>query len=144
MMKTWCHINTLELPQCDMTGQDVENLTGVLTQCPALTHLNLSGNCFNKQGQRGLQKCWDSAQHLLVSISATIGSDQVGQSDLQDYWRSAQRWITSISSSNSQYHRCHCDNQIGTVGKGRSQPYQFQFHEQPSVCEAHRFLSFSF
>jgi hypothetical protein len=34
-------IITLELPHCDMKGQDAESLAGVLAQCPALTHVNL-------------------------------------------------------------------------------------------------------
>ena len=39
-----CLITTLELPECEMKGQGAERLTGVLAQCPALTHLDLSGN----------------------------------------------------------------------------------------------------
>ncbi len=47
-----CLIITLELPHCDMKGQDAvvagvlaQNLAGVLAQRPALTHLDLSYNC---------------------------------------------------------------------------------------------------
>jgi Ran GTPase-activating protein (RanGAP) involved in mRNA processing and transport len=40
----WCRITTLELPRCKMEGQDAENLAGVLAQCPALAHLDLSEN----------------------------------------------------------------------------------------------------
>jgi hypothetical protein len=43
-MPGWCHITTLELPGCHMTGQDAERLAAVLVQCPALAHLDLSGN----------------------------------------------------------------------------------------------------
>ena len=43
-MSTRCHINTLELPSCNMKGQDTERLAGVLAQCPALAHLDLTGN----------------------------------------------------------------------------------------------------
>ena len=39
-----CRISTLELPSCEMKGQDAERLAGVLAQCPALAHLDLSGN----------------------------------------------------------------------------------------------------
>jgi hypothetical protein len=39
-----CRITTLELLRCDMKGQDVERFAGVLAQCPALAHLDLSGN----------------------------------------------------------------------------------------------------
>ena len=37
------HIITLELPRCGMEGQDAERLAGVLAQCPALAHLDVSG-----------------------------------------------------------------------------------------------------
>jgi Ran GTPase-activating protein (RanGAP) involved in mRNA processing and transport len=39
-----CLITTLEMPYCDMKGQDAERLAGVLAQCPALAHLDLSLN----------------------------------------------------------------------------------------------------
>ena len=41
-----CRIRTLELPRCEMKGQDAERLAGVLAQCPGLAHLDLSGNRF--------------------------------------------------------------------------------------------------
>ena len=40
----WCRITTLELCRCEMNGQVVERLAGVLAQCPALAHLELSDN----------------------------------------------------------------------------------------------------
>jgi hypothetical protein len=43
-MTGWCRIITFELPRCDMKGQDADNLAGVLAQCPALAHLDLSRN----------------------------------------------------------------------------------------------------
>jgi hypothetical protein len=51
LMTVWCRITTLELPECDMTGQDVKNLAGVLTQCPAVTHLDLSDNKIGTVGE---------------------------------------------------------------------------------------------
>jgi Ran GTPase-activating protein (RanGAP) involved in mRNA processing and transport len=39
-----CRISTLELPRCEMKGQDAERLAGVLAQCPALAHLDLRNN----------------------------------------------------------------------------------------------------
>ncbi len=39
-----CRISTLELPRCEMKGQDAERFAGVLAQCPALAHLDLRGN----------------------------------------------------------------------------------------------------
>jgi hypothetical protein len=44
LMTARCRISTLALPRCDMKGQDAEILAGVLAQCPALAHLDLSGN----------------------------------------------------------------------------------------------------
>jgi hypothetical protein len=60
LMTAWCRISTLELPRCDMTGQDAESLagvlwndikaagaeslSGVLAQCTALARLDLGGN----------------------------------------------------------------------------------------------------
>ncbi len=44
LMAAWCRISTLELPECDMKGQDAERLAAVLAQCPALAHLDLSDN----------------------------------------------------------------------------------------------------
>ncbi len=44
LMTASCRISTLELPRCGMKGQDAEGLAGVLAQCPALAHLDLSGN----------------------------------------------------------------------------------------------------
>jgi hypothetical protein len=43
-MTAWCRITTLELPNCKIIGQDAERLAEVLAQCPALAHLDLSGN----------------------------------------------------------------------------------------------------
>jgi len=40
---TTSRISTLDLHQCAMKGQDAERLAGVLAQCPALSHLDLSG-----------------------------------------------------------------------------------------------------
>ncbi len=37
-------ISTLELPRCEMKGQDAESLAEVLGQCRELVHLDLSGN----------------------------------------------------------------------------------------------------
>ena len=39
-----CLITAIELPKCEMKGQDAERLAGVLAECPALAHLDLSGN----------------------------------------------------------------------------------------------------
>ena len=41
LMSARWHIITLELPRCEMKGQDAERFAGVLAQCPALAHLDL-------------------------------------------------------------------------------------------------------
>jgi hypothetical protein len=46
LMTGWCRISTLELQECDMKGRDAERLAGVLAQCPALAHLDLSENYY--------------------------------------------------------------------------------------------------
>ena len=43
-MTARCLITTLELPYCEMKGQDAARLAEVLAQCPALAHLDLSFN----------------------------------------------------------------------------------------------------
>ena len=62
-----CRISTLELPRCEMIGQDAERLAGVLSQCAALTHLDLSGN-FNFGPATALPQC--KALALLALNSA--------------------------------------------------------------------------
>ena len=59
-MTGWCRISTLELPRCDMKGQDAEilagvlRLSGVLGQCRELVHLSLSGNYIGAGGAERL------------------------------------------------------------------------------------------
>jgi hypothetical protein len=43
-MSALCRIITLELPRCGMEEQDAASLAGVLGQCAALVHLDLSEN----------------------------------------------------------------------------------------------------
>jgi hypothetical protein len=45
-MTARCLITTLELPGCEMKGHVTETLAGVLAQCPALAHLDVSGNSY--------------------------------------------------------------------------------------------------
>jgi Ran GTPase-activating protein (RanGAP) involved in mRNA processing and transport len=49
-----CRITTLELPRCEMGRQEAERLARVLEQCPALAHLNLSGNQIGDAGAESL------------------------------------------------------------------------------------------
>jgi Ran GTPase-activating protein (RanGAP) involved in mRNA processing and transport len=58
-----CCISTLELPRCDVKGQDAESLAGVRAHCPALTLLDLCGNSnFGAIGAERLAgvlgQCW--------------------------------------------------------------------------------------
>jgi Ran GTPase-activating protein (RanGAP) involved in mRNA processing and transport len=53
-LSTWCLITTLELPSCNIEGQDAERLAGVLAQCPTLAHFNLSaGYCASRANRIG-------------------------------------------------------------------------------------------
>jgi Ran GTPase-activating protein (RanGAP) involved in mRNA processing and transport len=45
-----CRIKILEQPLCEMRGQNVERLAGVLGQCADLTHINLSYNGLGADG----------------------------------------------------------------------------------------------
>ena len=54
LMTTWCRISTLELPWCDMNGQEATWLSGVLTQYPALVHLDLNRNRIGAGGTDSL------------------------------------------------------------------------------------------
>jgi hypothetical protein len=66
-------ITTLELPRCEMTGQDAERLARALVQCPALAHLILEAILASYQaGQRDLQECSGSAGSLCISISMAM------------------------------------------------------------------------
>ncbi len=64
-LMTGC-ISTLELPDCDMTGQDAERLAGVLAQCPALAHLDLSSNF--DFGAAGAERRWALRQHASKTL----------------------------------------------------------------------------
>jgi hypothetical protein len=60
-----CRMSTLELPRCEMIGQDAERLAGVLAQCAALTYLDLSGN-FNFGPATALPQC-KALAHLALN-----------------------------------------------------------------------------
>jgi hypothetical protein len=49
-----CRISTLELPRCEMKGQDAESLAEVLGQSRELVHLDLSGNQIGDAGTERL------------------------------------------------------------------------------------------
>ena len=55
-MTAWCHITTLELTNAlsYYRNDGAERLAAVLAQCPALAHLNLSGNGIRRAGAASL------------------------------------------------------------------------------------------
>ncbi len=79
MVPEWCRISTLELPRCEMNGQDAENLAGVLAQCAALAQLNLRYNGTRAAGAGSLAGVLGSAQRWLTSCSETIGPELSGK-----------------------------------------------------------------
>jgi hypothetical protein len=121
LMTGWCRITTLALPDCDMEGQDAERLAGVLAQCPALAHLDLSGPAWSENIGTGgaerlaavLGQCTAlvhlnlSGNHIIAGGAERLAgvlaqcpalahldlgiNDQLGQRALQECWRSAQR-----------------------------------------------------
>ena len=77
-MTARCRITTLELPKCEMKGQDAERLAGVLAQCPALAHLDLSGNSdFGAGGAERLAgvlvQCRELVHLILSCTSIGVG-----------------------------------------------------------------------
>jgi hypothetical protein len=50
-LPTRCLIRRLDLSGCSIRGAHVERLTGVLTQCTVLSHLNLSSNGLGSDGE---------------------------------------------------------------------------------------------
>jgi small ubiquitin-related modifier len=72
-----CRISTLKLPRCEIKEQDVERLAGVLAQCPALAHLDLSDNHLYDAGAESLAgvlgQCRETTtQQTLVFIHKDI------------------------------------------------------------------------
>ncbi len=73
LMTAKCRITTLELLCCDMKGQDGAILAGVLMQCPALAHLDLSGNFkFGAAGAERFAGVLGQCRELVTSISVAI------------------------------------------------------------------------
>jgi hypothetical protein len=89
LMTASCRISTLELPRCGMKGQDAEGLAGVLAQCPALAHLDLSGNPnFGAAGAErlvGVLGQCTALAHLDLSGNNDIGT--AGRDRLRASWR---------------------------------------------------------
>jgi hypothetical protein len=82
-MTARCLITTLALPKCEMKGQDQERLAGVLAQCPALAHLDLSGNSgFGAGGADRLAgvlgQCWELVHLNLWGNKIVAGGNSIG------------------------------------------------------------------
>jgi hypothetical protein len=91
LMTAWCRITTLELPCCDIKGQDAEKLAGVLAQCPALAHLDLSHNYnFGAAGAERLAEVLGQCRellHLNLGHNNINGIGTVGEGRLRASWR---------------------------------------------------------
>jgi hypothetical protein len=77
MTARW-HIITLELSQCGMEGQDAERLAGVLAQCPALAHLELSDNYHF--GAAGVEWIAGVLGHCRELVHLNLWGNQIGYS----------------------------------------------------------------
>ena len=75
-----CRITTLELPECDMKGQDAERLAGVLGQCRELVHLNLSGNSI---GAGGAESFAEVLAQCAALAHLDLGWNQIGPGGAQ-------------------------------------------------------------
>jgi hypothetical protein len=75
-MTVRCLITTLELPKCEMKGPDAERLAGVLAQCPALAHLDLSGNSgFRAAGAARLARVLGQCREL---VHLNLSGNKIG------------------------------------------------------------------
>ncbi len=105
LMTAWCRISTLKLPRCDMKGQDAEILAGVLAQCPALAHLDLSGKFnFRAAGAERLAGVLGQCRELVHLNLSFIGAG--GEESLAGV---LGRW-PALAPLNPRY------NEIGPVG----------------------------
>jgi hypothetical protein len=103
-------ITTLALPQCEMIGQDAERLAGVLAQCPALTHLDLSGNCgFGAAGAERLAGVLGQCREL---VHLNLSGNQIGPAG-------AERLAGVLGQFAALAHLDLGINQIGTSGAER-------------------------
>jgi Ran GTPase-activating protein (RanGAP) involved in mRNA processing and transport len=67
-----------------MKGQDAERLAGVLVQCPALVHLDLSGNSnFGAAGEERLAGVLGQCRELVYHNVRGNGIGQAGEGRLR-------------------------------------------------------------
>jgi hypothetical protein len=81
-------ITTLELPKCGMKGQDAERLAGVLAHCPALAHLDLSGNSdFGAGGAERFAGVLGQCRELVHLNLCSSGIDAAGAAGVDRRYR---------------------------------------------------------
>jgi hypothetical protein len=102
-------ITTLELPKCDMKGQDAERLAGVLAHCPALAHIKVGYNQIEAAGA-------ESLAGVLVQCTALAHLDLCGN---QIGEAGAERLAGVLGQCPALAHLDIRYNGIGTVGEGR-------------------------
>jgi Ran GTPase-activating protein (RanGAP) involved in mRNA processing and transport len=74
-------ITTLALPQCEMIGQDAERLAGVLAQCPALAHLDLSGN--SEFGAAGAERLAGVLGQCRELVHLNLSGNRIGNAGVE-------------------------------------------------------------
>jgi hypothetical protein len=109
-LTTQCRITTLELPKCDMKGQDGERLVGVLAQCPSLAHLDLNGNSdFRTAGAERLAGVLGQCREL---VHLHLSRNKFGAGG-------AERLAGVLGQCAALAHVNLCNNEMGTGGTGR-------------------------
>ena len=109
-MTARCLITTLELLECEMKGQDTKRLAGVLAQCPALAHLDLSGNSvFGAAGAKRLAGVLVQCREL---VHLNLSGNQIGPAG-------ADSLAGVLGQCAALAHLNLSGNDIGTVGRGR-------------------------
>ena len=75
------------MPRKMATGQDAERLAGVLAQCPALAHLDLSTNDIRAAGAESLARVLGQCAALAHLNLCGNGIEAVWGGRLQASWR---------------------------------------------------------
>jgi Ran GTPase-activating protein (RanGAP) involved in mRNA processing and transport len=105
-MTGWCRISTLELPRCEMTGQEAERLAGVLAQCPALAHLNLH---LNGIGAAGAERLAGVLGQCTALAHLDLSGNQIGNAG-------AESLAGVLAQCKALAHLDISGNQIGAAG----------------------------
>jgi Ran GTPase-activating protein (RanGAP) involved in mRNA processing and transport len=103
-----CLITTLELPRCNMKGQDAESLAGVLGQCPALVQISLFGNAFGAGGTVMLSEFLGQCTAL---VHLNLSGNEIGAAG-------AQSLAGVLAQCTALAHLNLSLNGIKDVGKG--------------------------